>query len=244
MMTDPRREAVAESTVADKMIDMLRSSAGGMGLRDPEMYQASISVADALRIADALAARDARIAALGAASQWRPIETAPKDGTWILAFDPEWGHQIVKWNFWFAPPDERGAFQTEGTYDRNIIAWMPLPAPPETKSHDRQVYLRRAGRERRADRGVGSGAARHDQAFGDVAMTRTPKRGTNTAQDPTTEAERAVAATIENIKRLARGIGAEFVPDPKKVRIFVERYPGAQERARVAVAGMRRRMPN
>jgi hypothetical protein len=72
-------------------------------------------------------------AELEAASQWQPIETAPKDGTWILAFDPEWGHQIVKWNFWFAPPDERGAFQTEDTYDRNIIAWMPLPTPPETK---------------------------------------------------------------------------------------------------------------
>ena len=62
------------------------------------------------------------------------------------------------------------------------------------------------------------------------------------AQEPHTDAEQAVAKTVDNIKRLAHGIGAEFVPDPERVRAFTAGYPQAQERARAAVAQMRQRI--
>lgn len=60
-------------------------------------------------------------------------------------------------------------------------------------------------------------------------------------QQPETEADRAVAKIIENIKRLAHGINLEFIPDPEKVRSFTAGYPQARERARAAVAQMKRR---
>ncbi len=61
------------------------------------------------------------------------------------------------------------------------------------------------------------------------------------AQEPDTDAERKVATIVNNIKRLAHGIGAEFIPDPEKVRVFTAGYPQARERARAAVAQMKRR---
>ena len=58
--------------------------------------------------------------------QWRPIETAPKDGTDILTIYRKqcsvryWGEGEDGENAW--QPRIRGVFPTH---------WMPLPAPPE-----------------------------------------------------------------------------------------------------------------
>jgi hypothetical protein len=58
-------------------------------------------------------------------SEWQPIETAPKDGSDILAW---WnGHAVISWN----------ARQQSWESDDGMVAakthpthWMPLPEPP------------------------------------------------------------------------------------------------------------------
>lgn len=56
--------------------------------------------------------------------EWRPIETAPRDGTPILVVVvPLTGHsphvQIVSWSGGWYP------------YDRQPTHWQPLPSPPQ-----------------------------------------------------------------------------------------------------------------
>lgn len=63
-------------------------------------------------------------------AEWQPIETAPKDGTKILAFN-KWGeYGVAEWvesqQCWFAGYDDF----TAPTH------WMPLPEPPEDNSND------------------------------------------------------------------------------------------------------------
>lgn len=68
--------------------------------------------------------------------EWRPIETAPRDGTEILVFEPakgEYGSQYIAvvsfkeqgWNGpkWYETLNE------EHTVDEPTH-WMPLPKPP------------------------------------------------------------------------------------------------------------------
>lgn len=79
---------------------------------------------------------------------WQPIETAPKDGRWILVVcgwedfngrpSQDWA-RIVKWvggiketNFPWAVMDCEGV-EGRGSIGKNVPThWMPLPPPPET----------------------------------------------------------------------------------------------------------------
>ena len=66
--------------------------------------------------------------------EWQPIETAPKDGTWILVIiageHPD-GYPYIpacaQWRDggWFETND------TEPAEDWPLTHWMPLPAPPK-----------------------------------------------------------------------------------------------------------------
>lgn len=70
--------------------------------------------------------------------QWMPIDSAPKDGTCLLAFIPfEWANgekcsamDVVAWDaragFWFhpTPPNYVQGCAAQPTH------WMPLPPPP------------------------------------------------------------------------------------------------------------------
>jgi hypothetical protein len=70
-------------------------------------------------------------------SQWQPIETAPKDGSMIVVFSPEFYEAelepldqmdwfcVVRWN-----DGEWRYAGGEYTFD-NVTHWMPLPDPPE-----------------------------------------------------------------------------------------------------------------
>lgn len=66
-------------------------------------------------------------------SDWRPIETSPKDGTEVLVYVPDFGRVTTAWYcedtcLW---PD--GEAFTEGGEPCNVgrpSHWMPLPAPP------------------------------------------------------------------------------------------------------------------
>jgi hypothetical protein len=78
---------------------------------------------------------------------WQPIETAPRDGTPILAFNPMFGvYNTAYTNRWTGEPDEiaegsyRGfpcGFSSNGLgsfpfgqWDCQPSHWMPLPPPP------------------------------------------------------------------------------------------------------------------
>lgn len=58
-------------------------------------------------------------------SQWRPIETAPRDGTLVMVGAPDCGVSLVRWmlDTWI---DEQGF--TQGSWPTH---WQPLPAAPE-----------------------------------------------------------------------------------------------------------------
>lgn len=71
---------------------------------------------------------------LPALAGWQPIETAPKDGTVILACD-EWGGMfVVKWTAcgpkgqWDLT--EVGSYATDAWPSSDPTHWMPLPPPP------------------------------------------------------------------------------------------------------------------
>lgn len=71
-------------------------------------------------------------------SEWQPIETAPKDGTRILAFWPDvYGNssavQIETW--WGAWGHGRSKETWQNAWEwadgaNNPTHWMPLPTPP------------------------------------------------------------------------------------------------------------------
>lgn len=71
------------------------------------------------------------------ASAWREIETAPKDGSFVLLFSPKGGRQIAFYEertilghpAWFAPIEEQRVGGGAYTYDPTH--WQPLPSPPE-----------------------------------------------------------------------------------------------------------------
>ncbi len=73
---------------------------------------------------------DAEIARLRAASAWRPIETAPRDGTDCLTFSPKrhpgFNQRIVV-NYW----DHGWQRSLQGNPPTH---WQPLPEPPASES--------------------------------------------------------------------------------------------------------------
>lgn len=62
-------------------------------------------------------------------NEWQPIETAPQDGTWILAVIAadeytEAYQMVVQWDDSFS--------WTDGEFlNRDAIYWMPLPEMPK-----------------------------------------------------------------------------------------------------------------
>jgi hypothetical protein len=71
--------------------------------------------------------------------EWQPIETAPKDGTWILVTGGDIGYNwdgdtipavtTAQWHYksWQMAWFDSGCL---GEYD-NPTHWMPLPQPPK-----------------------------------------------------------------------------------------------------------------
>ena len=76
--------------------------------------------------------RDAKDAARQ--SEWQPIETAPKDGTPIIAYRPT-KPPHVEGMYWAGPGGEGGAwywhYDGDGPTSTPPTHWMPLPTPPK-----------------------------------------------------------------------------------------------------------------
>jgi hypothetical protein len=70
-------------------------------------------------------------------TEWKPISTAPKDGTIILVAinynDGPLQHDIVWWNDYYDYWESAGYDWKPVKYDdvEHIFHWMPLPAPPK-----------------------------------------------------------------------------------------------------------------
>lgn len=71
-------------------------------------------------------------------SEWNPIETAPKDGTYILAYSPlahEFNYSNIRVTYYRRSEDKQGFIGWGEFNSRNWppTHWMPLPEPPNAK---------------------------------------------------------------------------------------------------------------
>lgn len=75
-------------------------------------------------------------------SDWRPIETAPRDGTRVLVSFGARGVHAVAWEepahsgfeIWCVDDGKHGPYALRGYLDAGPTApthWMPLPPPPQ-----------------------------------------------------------------------------------------------------------------
>ena len=67
------------------------------------------------------------ITRLRALTEWQPIDTAPKDGTYILCWELDWGTELMMWlpSGW-----DNGDTMSRQTWPTH---WMPAPRPPGTE---------------------------------------------------------------------------------------------------------------
>jgi len=71
-------------------------------------------------------------------SPWQPIDSAPKDGTRVLTFAHEYGHDVWGLGYWFIGTDGSKGWIAHSFWSHPGYAsgsfepthWMPLPAPP------------------------------------------------------------------------------------------------------------------
>ena len=75
--------------------------------------------------------------------QWQPIETAPKDGTEVLLYQPRgafkpWKGRIRDWavniGYWHQPGNPEHPGYWMGNRQMRPTHWMPLPEPPREAS--------------------------------------------------------------------------------------------------------------
>lgn len=66
----------------------------------------------------------------GAFSQWQPIETAPRDGSFVLVCQSRNG--IIRTAHWADTWDHWAIASGAMSYISGVTHWMPLPAPPAT----------------------------------------------------------------------------------------------------------------
>lgn len=129
----------------DDMIEAMARAINAAGLawlerEDPKRM--TLVWADVPDEVFAQAAIDTMWTAPPPAYEWQPIETAPKDGTYILLWVNEFEHQIGHWQQMKTKNAKRtgwrltsGAGQPEFQLLESewpALRWMPLPPPPTT----------------------------------------------------------------------------------------------------------------
>lgn len=75
------------------------------------------------------------IAAYIAAQSWRPIETAPRDGSWFLVWNGNWVG-VAKYREPYDDTDPCPSWEDESGHfiTPQPTIWQPLPEPPNTKA--------------------------------------------------------------------------------------------------------------
>lgn len=70
-------------------------------------------------------------------SEWRDIETAPRDGTHVVVFEPRKTPVVAYFSQAIEMFSNLGWQSTPGGCRYNPTHWMPLPSPPgEAKGQD------------------------------------------------------------------------------------------------------------
>jgi hypothetical protein len=64
---------------------------------------------------------------------WKPIETAPKDGTRVLGFAGSGSKAIAIVSWWNATNFAAGVWVNDRDQLFGPTHWMPLPAPPKVE---------------------------------------------------------------------------------------------------------------
>lgn len=120
----------ARDVIADETVEAFRQALRKIGV---DLWGiSSYEFKDAISAALLSAPESVRLELAAKLNPWRPIETAPKDGTWILVPYPHFlrddtfdGFEImiVKW---------KGVGWDTGAWmlHRDPQHWLPLPAPP------------------------------------------------------------------------------------------------------------------
>jgi len=74
--------------------------------------------------------------------QWRPLETAPRDGTRILVYFKRHGWLTAAWTspenssfeIWCVDDFKFGPYAIRGYIETDVLGWMPLPEPPAERT--------------------------------------------------------------------------------------------------------------
>lgn len=81
-------------------------------------------------------------------NEWQPIESAPKDGTYVLLYYPAWKREVWIGHYWITETLNYGKStgRREAWYANGMASlfstsktepqpthWLPLPLPPEKK---------------------------------------------------------------------------------------------------------------
>lgn len=71
-------------------------------------------------------------------SDWQPMETAPKDGSYVLIFD---GEDVVMARWLKSKINERWSddWYDDKDYNADAIFWMPLPEPPKLENGEKTL---------------------------------------------------------------------------------------------------------
>jgi len=80
---------------------------------------------------------EAELAALKATQEWRGMESAPKDGTFVLVIDSEYGDHSGAFVAQYSQHSFSGCWLTSHTpHVVRPTHWLPLPTPPQEQSHE------------------------------------------------------------------------------------------------------------
>jgi len=145
-------EAVASVFHKDQLViwaDELLSDLDAAGhLKDPEDYDDKVSMHNIVERFLLTSVGDRVIDAFPdtTPSAWRPISTAPKDGTRILGYGlvgfetEKKGVATVKWcptySEWNCDPNEATEYGYESC---ELTHWQPLPLPPQVRGSDEEA---------------------------------------------------------------------------------------------------------
>ncbi len=142
-----RSELVSTSAYADRIVDEKREALKEIDAQRSENQRLTAELAETkqrLTIEEAHGERyQQELAALrsqqAAVPAWQPIETAPKDGVFILVWNMH-GINEVFWNdeeeWWHHDVEFDHTFPLRGDLPTH---WMPLPAAPEAPQPSQQV---------------------------------------------------------------------------------------------------------